>query len=143
MRSGSAAAIRAACAGSSQLAIKTGTRSSGAGIGVPSRGFFGHRLGQPVAEPRARAERAPGDVAVGLILVPVAAGDVEVDPRPPLDELTDEHRGCDHACFSVIGVLQVRALTLDQLSEVGVDWQPPDPVSSSLPSGGHLLPEAD
>src|SRR5260221_12759025 len=137
MRSGSAAAILSACSGSNQEAIRTGTRPSAVGIVISSSGLSGHQLGQAVAEPRSRAERAAGDVDVGLILVPMAAGDVEMDPWASLHELADEHRGGDEAGLAVVRVLQVGALALDELPADGVDRQPPDPVAPAPAGPGH------
>src|ERR1700694_3832258 len=98
--------------------MRTGTRPLAAGIVISFSRLGGHQLGQPVAEPRSRTEWAAGDVDMSRVLVPVAAGDVEVHPGPSLDELADEHRRGDDAGLAVIGVLQVGTLALGQLPEV-------------------------
>src|ERR1700730_721767 len=105
--------------------MRTGTRPSAAGIGITSWRLGGHQLGQAVAEPRPRPKWAARDVAVGLVLVPVAAGDVEVDPRPALHEFADEHPRGDDTRLTVVCVLQIGALALDQLPKVRVDQEPP------------------
>src|SRR5579884_1559664 len=91
-----------------------------------------HEFRQSHQQPSPRPQRATGQGGQLGVVVPGAAGDVQVEPRPSLHEGGEEERSGDGPRLAVEAVLQVRDLAPQQRAVVGAERHSPDALAGAL-----------